>query len=166
MPRVEVGESRIGGLGVFSAERLRAGDVIRELVLGREVTPDAPLRPERGECPEHCTWIDGRFHLLASPDRHFNHSCDPNAWLRFAAGRIEVVTRRDVEAGDELTLDYLINNPGGHSWTCSCGAPRCRGETGRSFFVLPQEIQREYLPLLAAWFRERYAGELEHLVRR
>lgn len=99
------------------------------------------------------------------PDRYFNHCCDPNVYLRFAADRIDVVARRDVDAGAELTLDYLINNPGGDSWPCHCRAERCRGETSHSFFTLPPEVQREYLPLLAPWFQKRYARELEGLTR-
>ena len=60
-------------------------------------------------------------------------------------------------------IDYLINNPGGDSWPCHCGAARCRGKTGVSFFTLPHEIQREYLPLLAPWFRRKHADKLQHL---
>jgi hypothetical protein len=56
------------------------------------------------------------------------------------------VTRRELVTGTELTIDYLINNQGGDSWPCRCGADRCRGETGKSFFSLPDEFQREYLP--------------------
>jgi SET domain-containing protein len=163
MPEVAVRESQIGGLGVFTVGHLRAGEVVRERKLERQVTPESPLRPKQGERPEHCTLIDGSSFLVAGPDRYFNHSCDPNVYLRFGSDRIEVVARRDVEAGCELTLDYLINNPGGDSWSCHCGAQRCRGETANRFFSLPTELQREYFPLLASWFVERYSQELEHL---
>jgi hypothetical protein len=165
MAEVSVRPSLMGGLGVFTIGRLRAGQVVREFELVREVTPDAPLRPDRGERPEHCPRIDGRFHLVGEPDRYLNHCCDPNVYLRFEAGRIEVVARRNIEAGSELTLDYLINNPGGDSWPCRCNADRCRGETSHSFFTLPVELQREYLPLLAPWFRKRYSRELRHLTQ-
>jgi SET domain-containing protein len=163
MPEIEVRESQIGGFGVFALEGLCAGDVVRKFDLEREVTPESPLRPERGERPEHCPLIDGRFYLVGSPDRYFNHSCDPNVYLRFGANRIDVVARREISAGCELTLDYLINNAGGDSWPCHCGATRCRGKTGISFFTLPREVQREYHPLLAPWFVERYSQELDHL---
>jgi hypothetical protein len=148
---------------VFTLEALVAGQFVREFKLEREITAEAPLRPQQGEIHEHCTLIDGRFYLVASPDRHLNHSCDPNAYLRFGLHSIDVVASRDVEPDSELTIDYLINNPGGDSWPCRCGAARCRGETGKSFFTLPESFQREYLPLLAPWFRERYRRELEHL---
>jgi len=163
MSEVAVRKSPIGGLGVFTLEALQAGQAVREFKLEREITPESPLRLDRGERPEHCPLIDGHFHLVGIPDRYFNHSCDPNVYLRFGANRIDVVARRDIEAGSELTLDYLINNPGGDSWPCHCGALRCRGETAHSFFTLQKELQREYYSLLAPWFLERYAEELKQL---
>jgi len=163
MAEVAVRKSRTAGRGVFTLELLRLGEVVREFVLEREVTPEAPLRPELGESPEHCPLIDGRFYLVGSPERYLNHSCDPNVYLRFEAERIEIVALRDIEPECGLSLDYLINNPGGDSWPCECAASRCRGETGRSFFALPEDRQREYLPLLAPWFSKRYSARLEHL---
>jgi hypothetical protein len=163
MPEVAVRESLVGGLGVFTLEALVAGQFVREFRLEREITADNPLRPEQGELPEHCPLINGRFCLVASPDRYLNHSCDPNAYLRFGSDSIDVVALRDVEPDSELTIDYLINNPGGDSWQCHCGAARCRGETGKSFFTLPESFQREYFRLLAPWFRERYERDLKHL---
>ena len=134
MPNVAVRESSIGGLGVFALEPLRAGQVVRQLILEREITPESPLRPERGERPEHCHLGDGCFHLVAEPDRFFNHSCDPNVYLRYGREGIDVVARREVAAECELTLDYLINNPGGDSWPCHCGAARCRAEPFVAFW--------------------------------
>ncbi len=163
MAEVTVRASPVGGLGVFTLEDLRADEVVCEFHLVREVTREAPLQPERGELPEHCPLIDGRFYLVGPPERYLNHSCDPNAYQRFGADGIHVVTRREVAAECELTIDYMINNQGGDSWPCHCGASRCRGETGYSFLTLPEDLQREYFPLLAPWFLERYSRELEHL---
>jgi len=164
--RIVARESPIGGTGVFALEGCSADDVICEFKLVREVTRETPLRPERGELTEHCGLFDGRFYLVAAPERYLNHSCDPNAYLRFGPDGIDgivVVALRAIPAGGEVTIDYLINNGGGDSWPCHCGADRCRGETGLSFFTLPQEIQFEYLPLLAPWFRRRYADQVERL---
>ena len=153
-----VADSELGELGVFASAAFRAGDVLGEFKLIQEIT--APEQLEAlGERPEHCCLIDGRFFLAGTPERYLNHSCDPNVYKRFGE-RIEIVARRDGEAGEELRLDYLINNSGGDSWPCRCGVPRCRGMTGRSFFTLPSEFQREYRPLLAPWFVARHAREL------
>ena len=101
--------------------------------------------------------------LYGTPDRYYNHSCDPNAWKRYVDGDPEVVARRAISAGEEIRVDYLINNRGGSSWPCNCGSPRCRGMTSASFFTLPPDQQREYLPLLADWFTARHATEMAEL---
>ncbi len=163
MAEIAVRQSRIDEPGVFTLEDLQASQVVCEFRLGREVTAEAPLRPEHDERPEHCPLIDGRFYLVPPPERYLNHSCDPSVYLRFSSDRIEVVTRRELVTGTELTIDYLINNQGGDSWPCRCGADRCRGETGKSFFSLPDEFQREYRPLLAPWFCERYASKIDRI---
>lgn len=163
MSNVVVHESKIAGLGVFTARAVRVGDIVCGFELGREVSDDAPLVPTEGERPEHCCWIDGRVFLVGPPERHINHACDPSVFKRFDEDGIVIVARRDLDSGDELTLDYLINNPGGDSWDCACGAGRCRGRTGTSYFDLPAELRREYRPLLAPWFVERFAERLRRL---
>ena len=94
------------------------------------------------------------------PDCYVNHSCDPNAWVLYEEDACHLVARRDVAAGDELTCDYNINIADGTRWPCKCGAARCRGEVAGDFFALPAEWQREYRPLLAAWFVRRHRERL------
>ncbi len=155
---VEVRPSSRGGRGVFALYDFDEGAFIRERLIVQEITAENPLPPE--EHPDHTAIFDGKRILVGEPDRYLNHSCDPNAWLRFAADRIELIARRPINAGAEITLDYLINNSGGKSWTYGCGAERCRGKTGESFFTLPPDIQREYRPLLAEWFIRLHRREL------
>ncbi len=157
---VEVRPSRIEGAGMFAARAFAAGARIRGIRVAREVTPEAPLREDLGERADHCDYPDGRVVLLASPDRHVNHSCDPNAWVRYEAGRAFLIARRDIRPGDEITVDYSVNLSGGSSWPCRCGAARCRGEVVGDFVRLPPEIQRAYRPLLAGWFVRRHAERL------
>ena len=64
-----------------------------------------------------------------------NHSCDPNVWM---AGVVTLVARRDIEPGEELTVDYaLFEAYEGFvgTWECVCGstpvADVSPGGTGR-----------------------------------
>ena len=75
---VEVKPSVIEGLGVLALCSFRKGERIRRIRHDREITPEAPLRDD--ECVEHCSYPAGRIILVAFPDRHVNHSCDPNAY--------------------------------------------------------------------------------------
>lgn len=53
-----------------------------------------------------------------------NHGCDPNAWL----DGLDVVARRAIAAGDEITLDYAtFCNERMPDFDCACGALACRG---------------------------------------
>ncbi len=177
IPDVDVRQSAIEGLGIFAVRPFRAGERIRRINIVREITPEAPLRPELGERQDHCEYPDGRVVLFGFPDRHINHSCDPNAYALYeTAGRkgpacaaglhdTYLVARRDIAAGDEITCDYNINITGGSSWPCQCGAKRCRGETIGDFFLLPIEIQKEYRPLLAEWFVRRNKQRVDALDR-
>jgi hypothetical protein len=157
---VEVKTSPIEGLGVFALVPFFPGQCIRQINVVREITPDTPLREDLGERMDHCDYPDGKVVLLGLPDRHINHSCDPNAYVRYAKDKCYLHARRSIAAGEEITCDYNMNITGGTSWPCHCGASRCRGETLGDFFKLPIEIQREYRPLLAEWFIQRHCEAL------
>jgi SET domain-containing protein len=160
---VEVRSSGIEGLGLFAARSFGAGETIRTINVVREITANAPLRPELGERHDHCDYPDGKTVLIGYPDRHVNHSCDPNAWVRYGEGGCELVARRAIPCGAEITCDYAINVIGGDSWPCHCGATRCRGVVTGDFFRLPAIVQREYAPFLADWFVHRHHERLSAL---
>jgi SET domain-containing protein len=153
---VEVRRSPIEGLGLFALRSFRAGELIRTVNVVREIASDAPLRPDLGERRDHCDYPDGKVVLIGPPDRHINHSCDPNAWVRYLGAACQIVARRHIRVGEEITCDYSINVTGGDAWPCRCGAARCRGQTVGDYFQLPLELQREYASYLADWFVRRH----------
>ncbi len=157
---VEVRRSRIEGLGVFAARTFRAGDRIRRVNVVREITRERPIREDLGERADHCSYPDGKVVLFGLPDRHVNHSCDPNAWEQYEGDCSYLVARREIAAGEEITCDYNVNIVEGTAWPCRCGAARCQGEVVGDFFRLPVEWQREYRPLLAEWFVRRHRERL------
>jgi SET domain-containing protein len=160
---VEVRTSPIEGLGVFAVNPCGAGQRIRRVNVVREITAEEPLREDAGERIEHCGYPDGKVVLWGFPDRHVNHSCDPNAYELYEGESIFIVARRDIAAGEEISFDYNINTSGGNSWPCRCGAARCRRESVGDFFSLPEQQQREYRPLLAEWFVNRHRNRLAAL---
>ena len=161
---VEVKPSRVEGLGLFAKRAFDPGDCIRHVNVVREITDAAPLRPEAAERFDHCDYVDGKVLLIGFPDRHLNHSCDPNAYVRYDAGDSYIIARRPVEVGEEITSDYNINISGGTAWTCHCGATRCLGTVMGDFFLLPPHMQAEYRPLLAEWFVRRHRDRLNAIV--
>jgi len=163
MSDIEVKTSSIEGLGLFAAQSFCTGKRIRQINVVREVTPASPLREELGERADHCDYPNGKVVLLGPPDRHVNHSCDPNAYVLYEGDGCFLVARRDIEVGEEITCDYNINITGGTEWPCHCGATRCRGTAVGDFFRLPLDIQQEYRPLLARWFVRAHRDRLKAL---
>jgi len=140
---------------VFATELARPGDTVLVLDTSRVVSEEHPLRAEEEEREDHLAYLaGGKVVLLPEPERHLNHSCEPNACLQTDEDEVGVVARRP------------IHTHGGSSWSCRCGANRCRGELETSFFELPAGFQREYLPLREDWFVEEHGEEIERLMKR
>lgn len=164
MSDVIVAESGIHGTGVFAARNFVEGEIILTIDDTRIVDPEHPLRPELGENDYHCDYLaNGTTVLMHSPERHINSSCDPNTYVKTIDGARRQVARRAIKAGEEITSDYIIDCHGGIVWQCSCGSPRCRGTIVSSFFDLPLEWQKEYLPLLNPWFIEEHRDKIKKL---
>ena len=159
---IEVRPSRIEGLGIFARRPFSPGERIARVHIVREITPETPIREDRGERVEHCAYPDGKVVLIASPERHVNHSCDPNAYELFDERGSCLVALRAIRSDEEITLDYNINITAGTAWPCHCGVARCEGIVVGDFFSLPLARQLEYRNLLADWFvrrnRERLAA--------
>ena len=65
--------------------------------------------------------------------RWINHSCDGNCEAEERAGRIFIVARRPIAAGEELHYDYGLVMDARYTrklkaeFACWCGAAHCRG---------------------------------------
>ncbi|WP_049571749.1 SET domain-containing protein [Nonomuraea sp. SBT364] len=115
--------SPIDGIGLFAIERIRRDEVVMRL--GGRVIDDEGLA--RLTPPYSSLTVAEGTHLLldpAHPVRYGNHSCDPTLWHRDAT---TVIARRDLDQGEELTLDYATHT-GVASWsmTCRCATSLCR----------------------------------------
>jgi SET domain-containing protein len=167
MADVIVAESKIHGIGVFATRDFAEGEIILPIDDSRIVDDEHPLRRELGEHSYHCDFLaGGKIVLMRSPERHINSCCDPNTYVRTINGVRQVVARKSIKSGEEITYDYIIDCHGGEVWQCRCGSPRCRSTIVPSFFELPVELQLEYLPLLNEWFIKEHREKIEDLRKR
>lgn len=129
------------GKSILCVEAIRPGERLFRLT-GSKVTQPTKYTIQRA----------GDDHVLADPGAEWmfvNHSCEPNTRIDF--GTWELVARREIAAGEEISFDYHsteweLATP----FTCHCGEARCVG-TIRGFRFL-DEAQREALqPLLSPW---------------
>lgn len=128
---------------------------------GRLVTRDEleAMMAEPGVYIDSISVGDG-IDLLIPPgqDVHFaNHSCDPNMWH---ADAFTVVARRDIAAGEEITIDYATHSDAqGVLLECSCGSELCRGLITGTDWQVP-ELRERYGDHWAPVLLERIAGAL------
>ena len=76
-------------------------------------------------------------------DTYFiNHSCNPNVWMK---NGITFIAKRDIEKGEELTVDYsmFVSENYVAKWKCNCGLKYCRKKiTGKDYRI--PELQHRY----------------------
>jgi uncharacterized protein len=148
-PFIVVKDSGIEGRGLFAGEELPAGEIVLRLS-GRLVSTGelARLIEHANADPSHAyvdtvtIYEDTHLVLPSGSVIHFgNHSCDPTLWH---IGPFEIATRRAVDAGEELTIDYGTQSGApGFSMACSCGSALCRGAVSSDDWRLPA-LQTRY----------------------
>lgn len=149
---VEVRSAGAKGRGVFARRSFIRGKFIFRRRNGAVVDRRgiADLSPDD---EMHLTELGfDRFAVVLPPGAYLNHSCDPNAMR----SGVKVFAWRDIDAGDEITIDYRLNAFDGTSWPCDCGAAICTGTVVGSFFALPPERQAAYLPYAPKFIRTEH----------
>jgi Proteins containing SET domain len=116
------------GRGLFSpiaiASRAKIGEFEGERIPIREAR-----RRAKGRSVIAIVELEGHALDATQSKRGFrfiNHSCDPNTFIRCTPTRAEFYARRDIIAGEELTVDYGNSHHNG-TLRCRCGAASCRG---------------------------------------
>lgn len=93
------------GLGLFAARDFKKGETVIEYV-GNRVGPTE----DAGTVNRYLFRVNARWDIDGSPRwniaRYANHSCRPNCEAMNRSGRIYLVTRRKVSAGEEICYDY------------------------------------------------------------
>jgi len=149
---VVVGEAGVKGLGVFARRDFARGEFVFRRRHGR-VIANGDIPSLSAEDQRHLCELDYETSaVLLPPGCYLNHSCDPNA----IRSGVNVYTRRDIRAGEEITIDYRLNAHDGERWACICGAANCQGYVIGDFFSLDAERQRAYLPYAPTFIRKEY----------
>ena len=126
--RLRVGSSPIHRWGVYAEERIPRGRKIIEYTGEKISRRETKIRAEREfnylfTLDDYWT-VDGS--VGGSGAEYINHCCDPNCESRIIRGHILYFAHRDIESGEELTIDYRFEaHVEKHS--CACGAGTCRG---------------------------------------
>lgn len=126
--QLEIRTSPIHRYGVYAAEPIPAGRKVIEYTgekISRRETKRRSSRRLNYLFTLDLYWtLDGS--VGGSGAEYINHSCDPNirAWVH--KGHILYMSKRGIELGEELTVDYHFARDV-ERVPCACGSPRCRG---------------------------------------
>lgn len=153
---ISVRRSSVHGFGVFATENIAAGTFIcryeGELVSSEEAEKRSTERSrENPRAPIYLFEIDENFCIDATntgtenPARFINHSCDENcdAIWNERERCLEIFAKRDIRAGEELSLDYGFGLTGFFEHPCRCGAKNCVG------YIVARPLRAELLRRLA-----------------
>ncbi|HEX2054535.1 MAG TPA: SET domain-containing protein-lysine N-methyltransferase, partial [Actinomycetota bacterium] len=132
------------GEGLFATRRFKPGEVVVVGAIERRL-------PENHS---HATQVGiGQYVLLGGFGSKVNHSCDPNCGVRVnASGAPDLVARRNIEPGEEITFDYAMRNYSIEHFpsSCLCGAAGCR-RTITGWKDLPPDRKAAYQGLVAPY---------------
>jgi uncharacterized protein len=126
--RLEIRQSKIHRRGVYALEPIPARRKVIEYT-GERI--NRKQTKQRGDGPlTYLFTLDDYWTLDGasggSGAEIINHSCDPNLTSCIMRGHILYISRRPIQRGEELTIDYRFDKKIG-TVPCRCGAPSCRG---------------------------------------
>jgi hypothetical protein len=160
-PKVEKRTSTIDGRGLFAKQAIKMGEIVvvkggyvltraQRDQIGRQLGPaDIQITEDLFIGPVTRRQREGGM-------MHLNHSCEPNLGLQ---GRVVFLSLRDIEADEQLTLDYAMTDDEPYEMKCQYGMPNCRGAiTG--FDWLKPNIQNKYDGYFS-WFIQRRINALD-----
>jgi SET domain-containing protein len=160
-----VRDSIIHGKGVFTTDYIPKYSVICKLNITREITEKSPLNPDKGEQYYHCHWYpDGTTVLIGEPHCFLNHSCKHNVIFYTINKTTYVISIREIQEDEELTLNYSQCNYGGQVWECKCGLKDCRGRHRCGFKHLTKNRQMQQLLFLDPFIVQVYFDSIQKLL--
>jgi SET domain-containing protein len=124
-----VRRSPIDGKGCFATIFFPQGGRITEYA-GERITRAEGLCRLRQQPQKRVSAIDSNWSIDGSiggnGTEYINHSCDPSCMTMIIDGQIEILARRDIYPGDEITVDYLDIFDFIYR-ECNCQSEYCRG---------------------------------------
>lgn len=138
-PWAQVRRSVIHGRGLYARTAIPAGTRVIEYV-GEVITKVESDRRDAQRLARQARGKDGCVYIFELNRRHdldggvawntarlINHSCAGNCEPQAIRGRIWIVARRDIAAGEELTYDYGFDFVNWRDHPCRCGTDACAG---------------------------------------
>jgi len=152
--KIEIQKSNIHGVGMFSIKPINKGEIVfihgghivkrNELYYSKIISSYLPLDDDY--------WIGAINKREENGIELFvNHSCSPNCGMR---GEITFIAMREIQVGEELTIDYSMVDNEEYRFKCNCKSDNCRKEiTGFDWKI--QKLQKMYKGYFARYLVDK-----------
>ncbi len=144
-----------GDCGVFCREPIAKDEIVA--MWGGRVIPAGELDRNMPNFTQQILQIEDDFFLMSpqmEPADCFNHCCSPNVGL---TGQIGLIAMRDIEAGEEVCLDYAMCDGSNYDeFDCTCGSSHCRGRITGEDWKRP-ELWERYDGYFSPYLQRRIA---------
>lgn len=121
-------KSVLGGLGCFATVHFPKDSAIAEYA-GERITHAEALRRLTRTSGKHISQLDTDHYIDGSvggnETQYINHSCEPNADVLIIDRFMIVFALREIQPGEEITVDYL-NSFDQDKTLCQCRTASCR----------------------------------------
>jgi len=68
--------------------------------------------------------------------------------------KLKIVARKDIDVGEEITIDYAMMESSDYSFKCNCGFLKCRGVVTGNDWKIP-ELQNRYSGYFSGYLQEK-----------
>jgi SET domain-containing protein len=127
--KIKPAKSKIHRWGIYAQEFIPAGRKVIEYT-GEKISRRETKRRSEASDLIYLFTLDNYWTLDGSVGgsgaQYINHSCDPNLITRIIKGHIIYMAMRDIQPGEELTVDYRFDKKV-ERVACLCGTAKCRG---------------------------------------
>ena len=119
----------IQGFGCFAVQLIPKGQRVVEYT-GPKISCEEAVRALKNG-NRYIFTVDSKFSIdgsvLSNLARYINHSCDPNCESDIVNGRVWIDAKRDIQEGEELSVNHAYDFQGFSKRLCRCGTENCLG---------------------------------------
>jgi SET domain-containing protein len=109
-PKLDLRPSEIHGTGCFTRQRLERGQFICSYE-GERINHCEALHRKRKILSGRICYLNPNLaidgNVGGNGTQYVNHSCRPNCYLVLTTDEIRIYAQKDIEPGEELTVDYF-----------------------------------------------------------
>jgi len=142
------------GKGVFANKNFKKGETL--LTMDYTKRKDFVLRKNIQKLPQkdqdHLDYVGhNRYVVDYSIGSIVNHSCEPNAYVKYETMRKkELIAIKNIKKCEEITIDGAIDAADNWTMKCYCGK-NCRKTIYGNYKKLPKELQKKYWKYVPRW---------------